>query len=120
MFGFCLILYRVGAQEAFLDKTLLYRDEVVKKFIYQLAIPCYSVILTTPQTAISVAHARKKMVKLALTGEEKVIIMNRSAANDDFRISVGKKTKQKTLRLLSLPFRDVNLVMIGLAFLALF
>lgn len=60
-----------GAQEAFLDKTLLYRDEVVKKCIYQLAIPCYSVILSTPQTAISLAHAKKVMVKLALTGEEK-------------------------------------------------
>jgi len=96
---FCLISYHVGAQEAFLDKTLLYRDEVVKKCIYQLAIPCYSVILSTPQTAISLAHAKKVMVKLALTGEEKVIVMNCPAVNDNFRISVGKK-KQKTLRLL--------------------
>ena len=29
-------------------------------------------MLTSPQTALSVAHARKEMVKLALTGEGKV------------------------------------------------
>ena len=61
-----------GAQEAFLNKTLLYRDEAVKKAIHQLAAPCYSLVLTSPQTALSVAHARKEMVKLALTGEGKV------------------------------------------------
>lgn len=76
-----------------MDKTLLYRDEVVKKCIYQLAIPGYSVILSTPQTAISLAHAKKVMIKLALTGEEKVIVMNCSAVNDNFRISVGKKKR---------------------------
>ena len=97
MFAFCLISYHVGAQEAFLDKTLLYRDEVVKKCIYQLAIPCYSVILSTPQTAISLAHAKKVMVKLALTGEEKVIVMNCPAVNDNFRISVGKKDVEPLL-----------------------
>lgn len=61
-----------GAQEAFLNKTLLYRDEAVKKVNHQLAAPCYSLVLTSPQTALSVAHARKEMVKLALTGEGKV------------------------------------------------
>lgn len=61
-----------GAQEAFLNKTLLYRDEAVKKAIHQLAAPCYSLVLTSPQTVLSVAHARKEMVKLALTGEGKV------------------------------------------------
>jgi len=60
-----------GAQEAFLNKTLLYRDEAVKKCIHQLASPCYSVVLTSPQTAFSVAHARKEMIKLTLTGEDK-------------------------------------------------
>ncbi|KAJ7376946.1 Cilia- and flagella-associated protein 43 [Desmophyllum pertusum] len=49
-----------GAKEAFLNKTLLYRDEVVKKAIHQLAAPCYSVVLTSPQTALTVAHARKR------------------------------------------------------------
>ena len=87
----------------------------MKKCIYQLAIPCYSVILSTPQTAISLAHAKKVMVKLALTGEEKVIVMNCPAVNDNFQISVGKKNK-KTLSLFYLP---LNLVVIGLAFLAL-
>ena len=62
-----------GAKEAFLNKTLLYRDEVVKKAIHQLAAPCYSVVLTSPQTALTVAHARKDMVKFTLTGEDKVI-----------------------------------------------
>lgn len=79
-----------------MDKTLLYRDEVVKKCIYQLAIPCYSVILTTPQTAISLAHAKKVIVKLALIGE-KVIVMNCPAVNDNFRISVGKKNLETLL-----------------------
>ncbi|XP_068708688.1 cilia- and flagella-associated protein 43-like [Montipora foliosa] len=60
-----------GAQEAFLNKTLLYRDEMVKKSIRQLAVPCYSIVLTSLQTVLLVAHARKEMVKLTLTGEDK-------------------------------------------------
>lgn len=61
-----------GAKEAFLNRNLLYRDEVVKKCIHDLASPCYSLVLTSPQTALTVAHARKEMVKLTLTGEDKV------------------------------------------------
>lgn len=62
-----------GAKEAFLNRNLLYRDEVVKKTIHDLASPCYSVVLTSPQTALTVAHARKEMVKLTLTGEDKSV-----------------------------------------------
>lgn len=69
---FAIVLNHPGAKEAFVNKTLLYRDEVVKKSIHQLAAPCYSVVLTSPQVALSVAHARKEMVKLTLTGEDKV------------------------------------------------
>ena len=64
-----------GAKEAFLNKTLLYRDEMVKKVVYLLASPCYSVVLTSPQTALTVAHARKEIVKLTLAAEGKVIAM---------------------------------------------
>lgn len=46
---------------------------MVKKTIYDLASPCYSLVLTSPQTALSVAHARKEMVRLTLSaGEVKV------------------------------------------------
>ena len=69
---FVIILSCLGAQEAFLNKTLLYRDEMVKKSIRQLAVPCYSIVLTSLQTVLLVAHARKEMVKLTLTGEDKV------------------------------------------------
>lgn len=55
-----------------MNKNLLYRDEVVKKSIHDLASPCYSLVLTSPQTALTVAHARKEMVKLTLVGEDKV------------------------------------------------
>ena len=64
-----------GAKEAFLNKTLLYRDEMVKKVVHLLASPCYSVVLTSPQTALTVAHARKEIVKLTLAAEGKVIAM---------------------------------------------
>lgn len=62
-----------GAKEAFLNKTLLYRDEMVKKVVHLLASPCYSVVLTSPQTALTVAHARKEMVKLTLAAEGKSV-----------------------------------------------
>lgn len=71
----CRMISWTGAKEAFLNRNLLYRDEVVKKTIHDLASPCYSVVLTSPQTALTVAHARKEMVKLALTGEDKVAHM---------------------------------------------
>ena len=45
---------------------------MVKKSIHDLASPCYSLVLTSPQTALTVAHARKEMVKLTLNGEDKV------------------------------------------------
>ncbi|PFX29198.1 cilia- and flagella-associated protein 43-like [Stylophora pistillata] len=67
------VLGRLGAKEAFLNKTLLYRDEMVKKVVHQLASPCYSVVLTSPQTALTVAHARKEMVKLTLAAEGKSV-----------------------------------------------
>ena len=70
------IAFCAGAQEAFLNKTLLYRDEVVKKSIHQLSAPCYSVVLTSPQTALSLAHARKEMVRLTLTVEDKVVALS--------------------------------------------
>ena len=57
-----------------MNKTLLYRDEMVKKVVHQLASPCYSVVLTSPQTALTVAHARKEMVKLTLAAEGKVTV----------------------------------------------
>ena len=68
----CRFFSWTGAKEAFLNRHLLYRDEVVKKAIHDLASPCYSLVLTSPQTALTVAHARKEMVKLTLTGEDKV------------------------------------------------
>ena len=55
-----------------MNRTLLYRDEMVKKAVHQLVSPCYSVVLTSPQTALTVAHPRKEMVKLTLGGEDKV------------------------------------------------
>ena len=70
----CRFFSSPGAKEAFLNRNLLYRDEVVKKSIHDLASPCYSLVLTSLQTALTVAHARKEMVKLTLTGEDKVAL----------------------------------------------
>ncbi|XP_031564143.1 cilia- and flagella-associated protein 43-like [Actinia tenebrosa] len=63
------VLYR-SPKDAFFNKALLYRPEAVKLSSHKLTGPVYSVVVTSPQTAIAVAHNHKELVKLALTQEQ--------------------------------------------------
>ena len=61
-----------GAREAFIDKTLLYREKAVKRKVYVLSSPSYGLILTSPQTAFTLAHQRKELAKMTLPAEAEV------------------------------------------------
>ena len=62
-------------------------------------------VLTSPQTALSVAHARKEMVKLALTGEGKVSsstkrgVKRKAVRGGEERIEISNEHKLKLTRL---------------------
>lgn len=65
-------------------------------------------MLTSPQTALSVAHARKEMVKLALTGEGKVSsstkrgvdgAKRKAVRGEEERIEISNEHRLKLTRL---------------------
>ena len=57
-----------------MDKTLLYRDEAIKKVTHKLASPGYGLIITSPQAAFMMAHQRKELAKLPVASNSQVFV----------------------------------------------